>query len=119
MAGHGLELNRLNSSGSVPKQAQTANGNLTTYPENVQTFSPFTFQSFPLEPNPPFHVIRMAEADFGRLPGDLRAQDKVLHVFGRAALLRRPRIQGRAAALPYLEGEETLRPRPAGRSFSG
>ena len=35
-----------------------------------------------------------------------RVQDKILRVFGRAALLRRPRIQGRAAALPYREGEE-------------
>jgi hypothetical protein len=35
-------------------------------------------------------------------PGD-GAQDKILH--GRAALLRRPRVQGRAAALPYQEGE--------------
>jgi hypothetical protein len=38
-------------------------------------------------------------------------QDKNLHVFGRAALLRRPRIQGRAAALPYLEDED-FRPAP-------
>jgi hypothetical protein len=29
--------------------------------------------------------------------------DRNLHEFGRAALLRRPRIQGRAAALPYQE----------------
>jgi hypothetical protein len=33
-------------------------------------------------------------------------QDKNLHVFGRAALLRRPRFQGRVAALPYQEGED-------------
>jgi hypothetical protein len=33
-------------------------------------------------------------------------QDKILRFFGRAALLRRPRIQARAAALPYREGEE-------------
>ena len=31
-------------------------------------------------------------------------QDKNLHVVGRAALLRRPIVQGRAAALPYQEG---------------
>jgi hypothetical protein len=30
----------------------------------------------------------------------------IIRVFGRAALLRRPRIQGRAAPLPYREGEE-------------
>ena len=36
----------------------------------------------------------------------IRAQDRILRVFGRAALLRRPRIQGGAAALPYREGEE-------------
>jgi hypothetical protein len=34
-------------------------------------------------------------------------QDKNPHVFGRAALLRRPRIQGRAAALPYQESEDS------------
>jgi hypothetical protein len=28
-------------------------------------------------------------------------QDKILHLFGRAALLRRPRIQGRATCLPH------------------
>jgi len=33
-------------------------------------------------------------------------QDKILRLFGRTALLRRPRIQGRAAALPYREREE-------------
>jgi hypothetical protein len=33
-------------------------------------------------------------------------RDKNLYVFGRAALLRRPRVQGRAAALPYQEGED-------------
>jgi hypothetical protein len=39
-------------------------------------------------------------------------QDKHLHVAGGAALLRLPRIQGRAAALPYLEGVDfLLRPR--------
>jgi hypothetical protein len=32
--------------------------------------------------------------------------DKDLHIFGRAALLRRPRIQSRAAALPCQEGED-------------
>jgi hypothetical protein len=32
-------------------------------------------------------------------------QDNNPHVFGRAALLRRPEDQGRAAALPYQEGE--------------
>ena len=47
-----------------------------------------------------------------------RAQDKNLHVFGRAALLRRPRIQGRAAALPYQEGEEFC-PAPPGESAGG
>jgi hypothetical protein len=41
-----------------------------------------------------------------------RVQAKNLHVFGRAALLRRPRVQGRAAALPYQEGKD-LRPAPA------
>jgi hypothetical protein len=35
-----------------------------------------------------------------------RVQDKNVHVFGGAALLRRPRVQGRAAALPYQEGED-------------
>jgi hypothetical protein len=35
-----------------------------------------------------------------------RVRDKNPHVFGRAALLRRPRIQGRAAALPYQENED-------------
>jgi hypothetical protein len=30
----------------------------------------------------------------------------MLHFFGSAALLRRPRIQGRAAALPCQEGED-------------
>jgi hypothetical protein len=45
-------------------------------------------------------------------------QDKNLHVAGRAALLRRPSIQGRAAALPCLEGED-VRPAPAGRWFDG
>jgi hypothetical protein len=35
-------------------------------------------------------------------------QDKNLHVFGRAVLLRRPRIQGRAAALPCQEGEDSF-----------
>jgi len=34
------------------------------------------------------------------------AHDKNLHDFGRAALLRRPRVQGRAAALPYHESED-------------
>jgi hypothetical protein len=34
----------------------------------------------------------------------MAAHDKNLHAFGRAALLRRPRVQGRAAALPYQEG---------------
>ena len=34
------------------------------------------------------------------------AHDKNLHVVGRAALLRRPRIQGRAAALPCQKGED-------------
>ena len=38
--------------------------------------------------------------------GSAGVQDKILRVFGWAALLRRPRIQGRAAALPYREGEE-------------
>jgi len=36
-----------------------------------------------------------------------RAHDKNLHVVGRAALLRRPRVQGRAAALPYQEDEDS------------
>ena len=36
-----------------------------------------------------------------------RLQDKNLHFFGRAALLRRPKLQGRAAALPYQEGEDS------------
>jgi hypothetical protein len=31
---------------------------------------------------------------------------KDLHIVGRAALLRRPRIQGRAAALPCQEGKD-------------
>jgi hypothetical protein len=31
-------------------------------------------------------------------------QDNNLHVFGKEALVRRPRIQGRAAALPWMEG---------------
>jgi hypothetical protein len=35
----------------------------------------------------------------------MRLLDKNLDVAGRAALLRRPRIQGRAAALPYHDGE--------------
>jgi hypothetical protein len=34
------------------------------------------------------------------------AHDKNLHVVGRAALVRRPRIQGRAATLPYQEVED-------------
>jgi hypothetical protein len=33
-------------------------------------------------------------------------QDKNFHVVGRAALLRCPRFQGRAAALPHQEGED-------------
>ena len=37
-----------------------------------------------------------------------KVQDRILHVLGRAALPRRPRIQGRAAALPYRDGEELL-----------
>jgi hypothetical protein len=41
----------------------------------------------------------------------MMAHDKNLHVYGGAALLRRPTIQGRAAALPYLEGED-FRPAP-------
>jgi hypothetical protein len=36
----------------------------------------------------------------------------VLPVFGRAALPRRPRIQGRAAALPYHNGEDFCPPPP-------
>jgi hypothetical protein len=32
--------------------------------------------------------------------------DKNLHLFGRAALPRRPRIQGRAATLPCQQGED-------------
>jgi hypothetical protein len=36
-----------------------------------------------------------------RLPAFEGLTDENLHVFGRAALLRRPRVQGRAAALPY------------------
>jgi hypothetical protein len=35
-----------------------------------------------------------------------RVQDKNLHDAGRAALLRRPRIQGGAAALPCQEDED-------------
>ena len=35
------------------------------------------------------------------------AHDKNLHVFGRAALPGRPRFQGRAAALPYHDGEDS------------
>jgi hypothetical protein len=35
-----------------------------------------------------------------------RVRDRNLHVFGGAALLRRPKVQGRAAALPYQEGED-------------
>jgi hypothetical protein len=34
-----------------------------------------------------------------------KLRDKNLYIFGRAALPRRPRIQGRAAALPYRESE--------------
>ena len=42
-----------------------------------------------------------------------RAQDENLRVFGRAALPRRPRIQGRAAALPYQDGEDFCPAPPA------
>jgi len=42
----------------------------------------------------------------GALSLPARAQDRNLRILGRAALLRRPRIQGRAAALPYREAEE-------------
>jgi hypothetical protein len=35
-----------------------------------------------------------------------RARDEKFHVFGRAALPRRPGIQGRAATLPYHDGED-------------
>jgi hypothetical protein len=46
-------------------------------------------------------------------------QDKDLPVFGRAALLRRPRDQGRAAALPYQKGEDDcLAPNEARRVFN-
>jgi len=51
-----------------------------------------------------------------RKPGSPRAplswvQDKILRFFGRAALLRRPRIQGRAAALPTGKAKKSvLRP---------
>jgi hypothetical protein len=41
-----------------------------------------------------------------RIPRRKRVQDKNLHVIGRAALLRRPRVQGRAAALPCQDGED-------------
>jgi hypothetical protein len=37
----------------------------------------------------------------------------ILRITGRAALLRRPRIQGRAAALPYQEGEDFCPAPPA------
>jgi len=43
----------------------------------------------------------------------MRVQDRFLRLSGRAALLRRPRIQGRAAALPYQQGEEFCRAPPA------
>jgi hypothetical protein len=47
----------------------------------------------------------------GFMSVDCMVHDKNLHVSGRAALLRRPRIQGRAAALPYQESED-FRPAP-------
>jgi hypothetical protein len=37
-----------------------------------------------------------------------------LHIFGRAALPRRPRIQGRAAALPYHDGKDFWPPPETG-----
>jgi hypothetical protein len=48
-------------------------------------------------------LVKNAKPKIGLM--GLRVQDKILHVFGRAAL-RAAQIQGRAAALPYREGEE-------------
>ena len=57
----------------------------------------------------------MEKGEFVRVK--TREQDENLHVVGRAALLRRPRIQGRAAALPYQEGEKSCRAPAGGEGF--
>jgi len=43
---------------------------------------------------------------------NVEAPEKNLRIVGKAAPLRRPKIQGRAAALPYREGEDFC-PAPA------
>ena len=63
------------------------------------------------------HSVHGEDCPPGLFPPSLTqhgAQDKNLHIFGRAALPRRPGIQGRAAALPYHDGEDSC---PAPRSM--